>query len=129
MRVPGTAARMILAVLTKCPGVEPEWVKSVQQAAKRVGEGAGNPARCIGAIVTDTSVLGGTGLDVVAAIRGHALGAAIPILVISANDDPGNAKRYAAAGADGFMSKDDLLQQLPAWIAAGTPARALARAA
>ena len=123
------AARMILAVLTKCPGVEAEWVKSVQQATKRVGEGAGNPARRIAAIVTDTSVIGGTGLDVVAAIRGHTTGAGTPILVISANDDPGNAKRYGAAGADGFMSKDDLLQQLPAWIAAGTPARALARAA
>ncbi len=123
------AARMTLAVLAKCPGVEGEWVKSVQDATKRVREGVANPARAVNVVVTDLTVIGGTGLDVVAAIRGLPETAGIPIIIVSASDDPENAQKCVASGADAFLSKDNLVQQLAAWVNRATAGQLHSKAA
>ncbi len=123
------AARMILAVLQKQPGVEVEWVKSVSLAVKRLAEGAATPTRSISAVVSDLTVIGGTGLDVLAAVRANPHSVRMPVAVISASDDAQTPQRCLAAGANAFISKDNLLQQLPAWITGAIADPALARAA
>lgn len=123
------AARMILAVLQKVPGVDPEWVKSVSLAAKRLAEGAAAPTRAITAVVSDFTVIGGTGLDVLAVVHGNALFARIPVAIISASDDAQTTQRCMAAGAAAFISKDNLLQQFPAWVAGAIAEPTLTRAA
>lgn len=123
------AARMILAVLQKIPSVEAEWVKSVSLASKRLAEADGSPDRSLRAVITDFTVVGGTALDVLSLMRSNPRLARIPVAVITASDDPSTAQRCLSAGAGAFISKDNLLQQLPAWITGILAEPALTRAA
>ena len=104
-------------------------MKSVQDATKRLREGVANPARAVSAVVTDLTVIGGTGLDVVAAIRGLPETAGIPIIIVSASDDPENAQKCVSCGADAFLSKDNLVQQLAAWVNRATAGQVHSKAA
>ena len=123
------AARMILAVLQKIPSVEAEWVKSVQLASKRLAEASGSPDRSLRAVISDLTIIGGTGLDVLATIRANPHLARTPVVIISAAEDAPTAQRCLSAGANAFITKDNLLQQLPAWITGILAEPALARAA
>jgi two-component system cell cycle response regulator len=123
------AARMILAVLAKSPMVEAEWVKSVPLALKRLAEGAASPTRSIYAVVSDLTLAGGTGIDIISAIRANPQLVGTPVVIVSACDDASMVQRCVAAGASAFINKDNLLQQLPAWVTGILADPAHARAA
>jgi diguanylate cyclase (GGDEF)-like protein len=111
------AARMILAIVQRTPGVEVEWLKGVGPSVERIRQGANDRARTIHAVIADLSIVGGTGLDVLRAVREQPGLASIPFVLISAADDPETARRCMDAGAGEFISKENVVQQLPGWIA------------
>ncbi|TWO72699.1 response regulator transcription factor [Caenimonas sedimenti] len=82
-----------------------------------VGEGE-TPAACIAGIlgaqpdvvVLDAQLDGGTGLDVLRAVRGAAPG--IAFIVFTNNAGPAYRKRYLAEGAVGFLDKSGEFDQL-----------------
>lgn len=115
------AARMIMAVMQKCGGVEVEWVKSVQAASQRLAEGASNPAKGLSAIVADLNVAGGTAIDIAAMLRLRPSTARLPLVVVSASDDAKARSLCTQAGITEFISKDHLIQELPAWIGRALP--------
>ena len=83
-----------------------------------VGE-AGTPAACIDGIlasrpqvvVLDVQLEGGTGLEVLRAVRAAAPG--IAFVVFSNNAGPAYRKRYLVAGAASFLDKSSDFEQLP----------------
>jgi diguanylate cyclase (GGDEF)-like protein len=123
------SARMIMAVLQKLPHVEVEWLKGLTPASQRLAEAAANPARTLAAIVADMHVFGGTALDLIASCRLRQATTRIPIVVISASDDPKLPAQCLAAGAAAFIPKDRLVQELPGWITRHAADEPLARAA
>jgi DNA-binding NarL/FixJ family response regulator len=82
-----------------------------------VGEGV-SPAACIAGIlgarpdvvVLDAQLEGGTGLDVLRAVRRAAPG--IAFVVFTNNAGPAYRKRYLAEGAVGFLDKSSEFDQL-----------------
>lgn len=87
-----------------------------------VGE-AETPQACIAAIlrlqpdvvVLDCQLEGGTGLDVLKAIR--SADPAIAVVVFSNNSGPGYRKRYLAEGATRFLDKTTEFDQLATAVA------------
>ncbi len=110
------AARMIMAVMQKGGGFEVEWVKSTQVASQRLAEAAANPGRALAAIVSDLNVAGGTALDIAAMLRLRPATARLPMVVVSASDEPKARHLCLQAGIADFISKDQLIQELPGWI-------------
>ncbi len=88
-----------------------------------VGQGA-TPQACIAGIlasqpevvVLDVQLEGGTGLQVLQAVR--AANPAIAFVVFSNNAGPAYRKRYLGEGAAGFLDKSVDFEQLPAAIQA-----------
>lgn len=82
-----------------------------------VGEGD-TPTACINGIlgarpdvvVLDAQLEGGTGLDVLRAVRGAAPG--IAFVVFTNNAGPAYRKRYLAEGAVGFLDKSNDFEEL-----------------
>lgn len=94
-----------------------------------VGQGA-TPAACISgilasrpdAVVLDVQLAGGTGLEVLSAVKGSLPGTAF--IVLSNNSQTAYRKRYLAAGARVFLDKStefDLLAQAIAAARTVTP--------
>lgn len=123
------AARMIMAVLQKCAGVETEWVRTAPLATERLSQAASNPAKGLGAVLCDLNITAGTALTVLAAMRASPGIARLPFAVTSADEAPATSQQCMAAGATAFISKDSLVQQLPAWITGVQAQVPLARAA
>jgi DNA-binding NarL/FixJ family response regulator len=92
------------------------------RAVSVVGEGV-TPQACIAGIlqmrpdvvVLDCQLEGGTGLEVLKAVRGAAPG--IAFVVFSSNSGPGYRKRYLAEGAVRFLDKATEFDQLPGAVA------------
>jgi DNA-binding NarL/FixJ family response regulator len=92
------------------------------QAVTVVGEGE-TPERCIAGIlhahpdvvVLDCQLEGGSGLEVLKAVRRQAPG--IAFVVLSNNSAPAYRKRYLAAGAARFLDKSSEFDQLAAAVA------------
>jgi DNA-binding response OmpR family regulator len=74
-------------------------------------------------VVLDLMLIGGSGLDVLRAIRGGGTPSSrVPVLVVSAWTDEANRVAVAEGGADGFLAKpftpDQLLDQVGALVGA-----------
>jgi diguanylate cyclase (GGDEF)-like protein len=115
------AARMIMAVIQKGGGVEVEWVKSVQNASQRLAESSTSGGRPFSAVVADMNVAGGTALDVVTALRLRPGTARIPVVVVSAGEEAKIRHQCQHAGIMDFISKDQLVQELPTWVSRIVP--------
>lgn len=123
------AARMIMAVLQKCPGVDTEWVRTAPQALERLSQAAGTPGKGLGAVLCDMNITSGSALTVLAAMRAKPNIARLPFAVTSADETPATNQQCMAAGATAFIPKDSLVQQLPAWITGVQSHLPLAKAA
>jgi DNA-binding NarL/FixJ family response regulator len=67
-------------------------------------------------VVLDLNLAGESGLDAIAKIRGSWPGTRM--LVITGTTDPGAARGVAQAGAEGFVRKEDAIDELPRAIRA-----------
>jgi diguanylate cyclase (GGDEF)-like protein len=122
------SARMIVALLQKAPGVEIEWLRHAAKGAERLREAGADPARRLDAVVSDYTLVGGTAADVLAEYRAQPALAGVPYAVITASEEEALGRDCLAAGATVFMSKDNLVTQLPQWFARAVQGRT-ARAA
>lgn len=69
-----------------------------------------------GLVVLDLNLPGGSGLDAIGHIRRTWPGTRV--LVITGTTDPGAAREVARAGAEGFVRKEDAIEELPRAIRA-----------
>jgi len=57
------------------------------------------------AVILDVNMPGGTGIDVIKKLKAMSKTSQIPVLVLTASDDPKHADEARALGADEFLTK------------------------
>lgn len=110
------AAKMFQALLQRIPGLDIEWHKNAKKGIARIDESSGDPATHFHLVVCDLNLAEGNAFDVLQTTRNHPIYQRLPFLIVSANDDQKTMQECLGSGASGFISKDNILQQLPAWV-------------
>jgi two-component system, chemotaxis family, chemotaxis protein CheY len=113
-RGPGDSARSVLIVddsenaaatleiaLLGIPGLSVTLASSGLEALRILGR----PGQAVRAIVTDLNMPRMDGYELIRRVRGDHRYSATPIVVVSADTDPGTPQRVAQMGVDAFFSK------------------------
>lgn len=108
------AAKLLLTLLQKTPGVSVEWMRDGAGAIKRLGDTT--PGKQPHVIITDLGLPDVDGTVLVRTIRRMSHLRNTPIVVVSASNDEATSKRCTGAGATAFLSKMDLATDIAKWI-------------
>lgn len=95
------AAAMLEIAFAGIPRVSVQLAGSAMEALRILD--AGGPT--VEAVVTDLNMPRMDGFELIRRIRAHAKHAATPIIVVSADTDPGTPQRVAQLGVDAFFPK------------------------
>lgn len=123
------AAALLKAVLAKQAGVEIALLERGDAALKMVQKSLAS-GQAIDLMICDLDVPGMGAMDMMKALAADARAAKIPVVVISATEDPATGEKCIAAGAVQFVSKSsfarDLANSVRRILEAGSEKRAAA---
>lgn len=110
------SAKMISALIQRTPNTKVEWLKSATRGAARLVESSSHSGEPVHVVICDLGLAEGNGLAVLETVRKHLKMRSLPFLVISASDAAKDRENSIASGASAFISKDNLVQELPLWL-------------
>ncbi len=110
------AAKMVMALIQRTPHTQVEWMKSATKGTARLVEASSNSHAPVDVVVCDLGLAGGTGLAVLNTARKHLKMRHLPFAIISASEEAKDRDNCIAGGASTFICKENLVQELPAWL-------------
>lgn len=110
------SARMIMALLQKTPNLEIEWLRQAPKGIARIAETAASGQR-LHLVICDYGLTGGDGLSILKALRSTPEYVGLPFALCTASEEAELGQQAIDCGASAFISKDNIVQQLPQWVA------------
>ena len=124
------SAKLMTMLLQKSAGLVVEWISDGQAAVKRLTDCVADPDTRPHVIICDLQLGAFDGRTILKFARSRPALARIPFVVLSATVQADAAAECTAAGATLVLSKSEIAQNLPKWIAKiGGELGALGRAA
>jgi DNA-binding response OmpR family regulator len=106
------AGKLLQLAMQKRGNIEVLWAWKLSEASSLL---AGlKPGSAVDFVVTDLNLGAESGLDVIRMVRAHALVGKVPVFLMSASE--GHDAAAAAAGANAFVSKRELVTNINAWM-------------
>jgi diguanylate cyclase (GGDEF)-like protein len=109
------SATLVRTLMRKRPGVQVDWVLTVESAEQRIRETRPD------VVVMDHQLGERTGAELVLMLKASPLGKAARVIVLSADTRVTTRDRYVALGVDAYMTKEEIaadMSKLNAQIAA-----------
>ena len=123
------AAVLLRTMLKQRRGVDVEWLRTFEGSLSRIADTASGAKPAPDVIVSDHTLDGATGLDLLRMVRATPGMRDVPFIVITACSDPEVQAQYQRAKATSFVTKERMAREMNSWITAIVDAHPATRAA
>ncbi len=110
------AAVLLRTMLQNRRGIAVEWFRTLEGVSKASDEVKSGTRPQPGVVLTDHSLDGGTGFELMSIVRSSEAMSHLPVVICTATSESGVRDRYLNGGASEFVTKEQIAREMNKWV-------------